>query len=104
MVLEKSALSAVEAAADAVIGEHYFGDHHSWQCGDDKSDDDSDNNDDIDIGGHDKRWPLCSGMIEGEESFQDAANSVMEAAGAIAGQHFDKYPKSFEKILVLEPS
>ena len=30
-------------------------------------------------------------MIEGEESFQDAANSVMEAAGAIAGQHSDKY-------------
>ena len=30
-------------------------------------------------------------MIEGGESFQDAANSVMEAAGAIAGQHSDKY-------------
>ena len=25
-------------------------------------------------------------MIEGGESFQDAANSVIEAAGAIAGQ------------------
>ena len=30
-------------------------------------------------------------MIEGGESFQEAANSVMEAAGAIAGQHSDKY-------------
>ena len=36
-------------------------------------------------------------MIEGEESFQDAANSVMEAAGAIAGQHSNKCPFLFEK-------
>ena len=44
VVLEESALSAVEAAADAVIGERYFGDHL-----DDNGDDDDD------IGGHDKR-------------------------------------------------
>ena len=45
MVLEESALSAVEAAADAVIGEHILviiihG------------------NDNDDSGGHDKRWSL----------------------------------------------
>ena len=80
MVLEESALSAVEAAADAVIGERFFGDHH---------------HDNVVMAMRtiilvvmtkDGHWSSSSGMIEGEESFQDAANSVMEAAGAIAGQ------------------
>ena len=66
-ILQESALSAVEAAADAVIGEDDADDHHEDQN---------------DLDNHEK----SSGLAEGDgRSFQDAANSVMEAAGAIAG-------------------
>ena len=71
-ILQESALSAVEAAADAVIGEDDADDHHE-----DKNDLDNHDSDKI---------MKSSGLAEGDgRSFQDAANSVMEAAGAIAG-------------------